>query len=137
MKTVRLLTQAEAASLVLIGEMAVHGPQIVENRPNWFTPIGILSFSVSLAVNAIFTGLLVFKIAKASLALQHLHAGLGIQNFAPLISMLIESGLVFFIAQLVYIVCFNFAESNVFALTSRPITMIYVCAYNAPTSSFI
>ena len=106
--------------------MAVLGPQNTQNPPIWFTPIGILSFSVSLAVNAIFTGLLVFKIAKASLALRHAHAT-GIQDFSSLISMLIESGLVLFIVQLVWIICFKFrTESNAFNVTSGAIAMIYV-----------
>ena len=107
--------------------MALHGPQIAENRPGWFDPIGTLSFSLSLAVNTIFTGLLVFKISKASLALRHTHAR-GIKDFTPLISMLIESGLAFFMAQLVWVVCFSL-EKAAFELVSGPLTIIYVCAY--------
>ena len=111
------------------------GPQHVENRPGWFTPIGLLSFSLSLAVNTIFSGLLVFKIAKASLALRHAHAR-KIQDFTPLISMLIESGLVFFMAQLIWVICFSI-ESVAFNLTSGPITIIYVRAYlHLPLPSF-
>jgi len=112
-----------AASLTLVGGLVVFGPQIVANRPGWFNPIGILSFSVSLAVNSIFTGLLVFKIAKASLALRHTHAR-GFQDFTPLISMLIESGLVFLMAQLIWVICFS-VESAAFNLVSGPITIIY------------
>ena len=115
--------------------MALYGPHLPANRPGWFNLIGILSFSLSLAVNTIFTGLLVFKIAKASLALRHTHAR-GIQDFTPLISMLIESGLVFFMAQLVWVVCFS-VETSAFNLVSGPITIIYVCAYlHLPLLSF-
>jgi hypothetical protein len=135
LQIVRLLTQVEAASLTLVGEMTRYGPQILENLPIWFNPVGILSFSLSLAVNTIFTGLLVFKIAKASLALRHTHAR-GIQDFAPLISMLIESGLVFFMAQLVWVVCFS-QLGTAFDLTSGPLTMIYVRAdLHLPLLSF-
>ena len=84
-----MLTLAEGASLTLDVELAVLEPQNVTNRPGWFDPIGILSSYLSLAVNAIFTDLLVFKIAKASLALRHTHAK-GIPNFTPVISLLIE-----------------------------------------------
>jgi hypothetical protein len=107
----------------------VVGPQNVEILPRWFDPVGIVSFSVSLAVNSIFTGLLVFKIVKASLALQHTHAR-GIQDFTSLISMLIESGLVLFMVQLIWVICFSVESiSNAFNLVSGPITMIYVRAY--------
>jgi hypothetical protein len=111
--------------------LAVLGPKNFNKIPGWFAPIGLVSFSVSLAVNAIFTGLLVFKIAKASpgLALRREH-GRGIQDFRSLISMLVESGLVLFIVQLVWVICFKFrAESDAFTLISGPITIIYVHAY--------
>jgi hypothetical protein len=124
---VRLLTHAEGTSLTLVGAMSLHGPQIRESRPVWFDPIGTLSFSLSLAVNAIFSGLLVFKIAKASQALRQTQTR-GIRDFTPLISMLIESGVVFFIVQLVYVVCFSI-ESVGFDLISGPVTIVYVCAY--------
>ena len=107
--------------------MALHGPEIAENRPDWYDPIGILSFSISLALNTILTGLLVFKIAKASLALRRTHAR-GVTDFTSLISILIESGLVLFMAQLIWVVCFSL-KNPAFNLVSGPITMIYVRAY--------
>lgn len=116
------LKLTEATSLTLVGQLVQIGPDGF--RPDWFDSVGILSFSVSLAVNAILTGLLVFKIAKASLALRHTHAR-GIQDFTPLISMLIESGIVFFLVQLIYVICFSL-ESSAFNLISGPIIMVYV-----------
>lgn len=104
--------------------MAVHGPQIVNNRPGWFNPTAFLAFSLSLGVNAIFTGLLVYKIAKASLALQHSQTR-GRQDLTPLISMLIESGLVLFIAQLLWVICFSLENSS-FNLVGGSVTMVYV-----------
>ena len=134
-----MLTRVEAGSLTLVGELIVLGPQNKAKLSDWFTPIGILSFSVSLALNAIVICLLVFKIAKASLALRHVH-GRGTQDFMALISMLVESGLVLFIVQLVWVICFSLkfiAESNAFNMTSGPITMIYVRAYlRLPLLSF-
>lgn len=102
-------------------------PQVDKTLPNSFIPIGILSFSLSLAVNAIFTGLLVFKIVKSSLALRKMHPR-GSQDYTPLITILIESGLVFFLAQVVWIICFTIGGSAI-GVTSEPITMIYVCVY--------
>jgi len=63
------------------------------------------------------------RTAQASLALRRTDAR-GIKDFTPLISMLIESGLVFFMAQLVWVVCFS-VESTAFALVSGPLTIIY------------
>ena len=112
--------------------MAILGQQYMENRPGgWFTPvgtpIGLISLSVSLALNTILTGLLVFKIAKASLALRATRAR-GMQDFTPLISVIVESGLVLFIVQLVLVISFS-TESNAFDLITGPITIIYVRAY--------
>jgi hypothetical protein len=111
-----------ATSLTLAAELAVLGPAEVI-RPAWFDPVGILSFCLSLAVNTIFTGLLVFKIAKSSMALRNTHTR-GIQDLTPLISMLIESGLVLFLTQLIWLVTFSL-ETSVFNLVSGPVAMIY------------
>ena len=127
LQTLHLLIRAKATSLTLLGELAVLGLQNAANRPGWFTPIGTLSFSLSLAVNAILSGLLVFKIAKISLALGD-SRGEGMTDFKPLISMLVESGLMFFMAQLVWVICFT-VESVGFYLITGPITMIYVRDY--------
>jgi hypothetical protein len=62
LQALHLLTQAKATSLALVGELAV--VQKAATRPGWFTPFGTVSFSLSLSVNAILSGLLVFKIAK-------------------------------------------------------------------------
>ena len=124
----------------MVGEMAMLGPQYMENRPrSWFTPIGtpigLLSLSVSLALNTILTGLLVFKLAKASLALRHVHAR-GMLDFTPLISIIVESGLVLFMVQFVLVICFS-TESSALNLTSGSIAMIYVRAnLHLPRLSF-
>ena len=85
LQTLRLLTQAEATSLILVGELTVLRPQIDGNVPDWFIPIGIPSFSLSLAENTTFTqaGLLVFKIAKTSLAtrMQDMLSGMSRRDF--------------------------------------------------------
>ena len=139
MQTVILrLTRAEGGLLTVVGEMAP--PQDLKNRSGgWFTPIGfpigLASLSVSLALNAILTGLLVFKIAKASLTLRHARARV-MADFTPLISIIVESGLVLFMAQLVLLICFS-TEGSAFNVTSGAIGMIYVRAYlHLPRLSF-
>jgi len=114
-----------ATSLTLSGWLALLWPHIDTEPPHWYFAIGILSFSLSLIVNAIFTGLLAFKIAKTSMALRHTLAR-GKRDYAPLISILIESGLIFFVVQLVWIICFSIpATTNAISLTGGPITIIY------------
>jgi hypothetical protein len=128
LQTLHLLTQAKATSLTLVGELAVLGLQNGANRPGWFTPIGTLSFSLSLAVNAMLSGLLVFKIAQTSVALGDSRGGRGMTDFKPVISMLVESGLIFFMTQLVWVITFT-VQNVGFYLVSGPITMIYVRDY--------
>lgn len=108
----------------MVGELTALGGQNASDLPNWFTPIGDLSFTLSLVVNAIFTCLLVFKIAKTSLA-EHALSPRQKREFRPLISMLIESGIVLFVVQLLWIIFFSI-ESNVFYLIGGPTSMIYV-----------
>ena len=140
MQTVSLrLTQAKGGILTVVGEMTTP-PQDLKNRPGgWFTPIGfpigLVSLSVSLALNAILTGLLVLKIAKESLALRHSYARV-MPDFTSLVSIIAESGLVLFMAQLVLVICFS-TEGTAFNLTSGAIGMIYVRTYlHLPRLSF-
>jgi len=110
-----------ATSLALVGELRVLGEaHQFSDPPRWFTPIGVLSFSLSLVVNAIFTGLLVFKIAKASLA-SNSH---GKNSLRPLLSMLIESGVILFVVQLMWVIFFSTANTG-FYVFGGPITMVY------------
>lgn len=126
LQTVHLLTQPEGTSLSLVIWLAAIWPHVDTNAPQWYTPIGILSFTLSLTVNAIFTGLLVYKISKTSLAFRSTHA----RAYTPLISILIESGLIFFVAQLIWIVCFSLpATTNASSVVAGSIAIIYVCAY--------
>ncbi|KAF8808529.1 hypothetical protein BYT27DRAFT_7337756 [Phlegmacium glaucopus] len=116
-----------ATSLTLVGELVIIGKtKQFSDTPAWFTPVGTLSFSLSLAVNAIFTSLLVFKIIKASLAFRRscVRNPRGKNDFLPLISMLIESGVVLFVVQLLWVVFFSL-DSNAFYLLSGPVPMIY------------
>ncbi|KAF8806051.1 hypothetical protein BYT27DRAFT_7141559 [Phlegmacium glaucopus] len=116
-----------ATSLTLVGELVILGKtQQFNDPPAWFTPIGILSFSLSLAVNAIFTGLLVFKIVKTSLAFRRSGARNpgGKNDYLPLISILIESGVVLFVVELLWVVLFSL-NSNEFYLFGGPIAITY------------
>ena len=113
----------------MVGELGALGVENANNSPAWFTPVGDISFSFSLAVNAIITGLLVFKIVKASRALRNSLTRVQhrtLNDFRPLVSILIESGIALFAIQLVWVICFS-TQSSGFYLVGGPIAMIYVC----------
>ncbi|KAF8812068.1 hypothetical protein BYT27DRAFT_7183234 [Phlegmacium glaucopus] len=116
-----------ATSLTLVGELVILGKtQQFSHPPVWFFPIGILSFSLSLVVNAIFTGLLVFKIVKTSLAFRRSCARNpgGKNDLLPLLCILIESGVVLFVVELLWVVLFSL-NSNEFYVFSGPTAMTY------------
>ncbi|KAF8808527.1 hypothetical protein BYT27DRAFT_7188840 [Phlegmacium glaucopus] len=116
-----------ATSLTLIGKLVIIGKtKQFSNPPAWFSPFGTLSFSLSLAVNAIFTGLLVFKIIKASLAFRRscIRNPRGKKDLLPLICMLIESGIVLFVVESLWVLLFSL-DSNAFYLLSGLVPMIY------------
>jgi hypothetical protein len=122
----------------------VFWPQVDKNLPDWYASgnihIGILSFSLSLAVNTIiFTGLLIFKIInlKASLAFRHSQTrGSKQQDYTPLplisVQVLIESRLVLFMAgSELSVICFSIGPLlalSIYALTGEPITIIYLAS---------
>ena len=79
-----------------------------------FYPLVLSFFSLSLAENALVTGLIIFKILTEYRGIQGLtrgvvlHAnGLG-RNIAPIIPIMIESGAITFMAQLVLTLIYKF-----------------------------
>ena len=94
----------------MVGELGALGEERGTSSPAWFIPVGDISFSFSLAVNAIITGLLAFKIAKESGVLLNPltrapHRTLN--DFRPIVSMLIESGIALFAVQMVWVIFFS------------------------------
>ncbi|KDR84558.1 hypothetical protein GALMADRAFT_206124 [Galerina marginata CBS 339.88] len=108
-------------------ELRNPGPSFLLSVPKWFTPLGIASFSISLGVNAVVTGLLTLKLyllhrdmTKTWMAA----ASRGKVNLLPVISMLIESGMFTFIAQMIYVIFFSLG-SNIFLCIHTPMTIVY------------
>ena len=101
--------------------------------PNWYMSAVVAFFSLSLAANAVATSLIVFKIFMVYRGLQTVKNRAGFVNRGgsldryPVLSILVESGLVTFVAQLVQIVLFN-NDNPMFPIVSGVVVMLYVRA---------
>ena len=103
--------------------------------PDWYLSIVTAFFFVSLAVNALVTALIVYRIntvyndirgfnSNSNVGSHHGSAG-GQRNLYPLISILIESGLITFVAQLTQSIMYKSA-SEAFPLVGGVVVMLYV-----------
>jgi len=102
--------------------------------PDWYLSIVTAFFFVSLAVNALVTALIVYRIntvyndirgfnSKSNVGSHHGSAG-GQRDLYPLISILIESGLITFVAQLTQSIMYKSA-SEAFPLVGGVVVMLY------------
>ena len=87
-------------------------------------------FSLSLAENALVTGLVIFKIIVVYRDIQELESRVGYANglgrdVVRIISILIESGVVTFIAQLVHTLMYKF-DGIAYPIIGGPVVQIYV-----------
>ena len=78
-----------------------------------FYPLVLSFFSLSLAENALVTGLIIFNILTEYRGIQGLTSGIGQANglgrdIAPTIPIMIESGMITFMAQLVLTLIYKF-----------------------------
>ena len=97
-----------------------------------YTSLVLSFFSLSLAENALVTGLLIFKILTVyrDLHWQGLETrvryanGLG-RDITPIISILIESGVITFVAQLVQTLMFKLDNTS-YPIIGGPVVQIYV-----------
>ena len=100
--------------------------------PSWYLSIVTGFFFISLAVNTLVTGLIVYRIITVyndirgfdSNAQASAH-GSGHRNLYPLISILIESGLMTFVGQLTQSIMYKSA-SEAFPLVGGCVVMLYV-----------
>ena len=93
----------------------------------------VLSFlSLSLAENALVTGLIVYKILTVYRGIQGLTSRVGYpkgllgRDIVPIISILIESGVITFTAQLVQTLMFKFDISTGYPIIGGFIVQLYV-----------
>ena len=106
--------------------------------PNWYLPSVTAFFFLSLAVNAVTTALIVYKILSVYNEIRVFHnsnfqAGAienlnGRRDLNPLVSILIESGLITFVGQLAQCLMFRLASESAFPLISGVVVMLYVRA---------
>ena len=90
-------------------------------------------FSLSLGVNTLVTALIVYRIIIVTNGVRGFSTGKvqatahGQRDLYPLISILIESGLMTFVGQLAQLIIFKFADAA-FPLIRDPVVMLYVRA---------
>ena len=106
--------------------------------PNWYLPSVTAFFFLSLAVNAVTTALIVYKILTVYSEIRGFHntnlqAGAidnlnGRRDLNPLVSILIESGLITFVGQLAQCLMFRLSSDFAFPLISGVVVMLYVRA---------
>jgi len=102
--------------------------------PGWYLSAVTAFFFVSLGANALDTGLIVFKIINVYHDIRGLHPsptssrpgsyGSGQRDLYPLISILVESGLITLAAQLMQSIMYKFA-APAFPLVGGVVVMLY------------
>ena len=95
--------------------------------PDWYFGAVVAFFSISLAVNALVTGLIVYKIVSVYRNSRGISRtpGNGQRDLSPLISILVESGMITFAAQLVQSVMYKVDPAD-FPIISGLVVMLYV-----------
>lgn len=95
--------------------------------PDWFFSAVTAFFFMSLGVNALVTALIVYKIISVYHNIRefNIQACVHGTDFNPLISMLIESGLITFIGQLTQSIMYKSA-TEAFPLVGGCVVMLYV-----------
>ena len=106
--------------------------------PGWYLSAVTAFFFVSLGANALDTGLIVFKIINVYHDIRRLHptnsrSGSAYESgqrvLYPLISILVESGLITFVAQLAQSIMYKFANAA-FPLVAGVVVMLYVRTFH-------
>uniref|UniRef100_A0A4Q2CZU1 Uncharacterized protein n=1 Tax=Candolleomyces aberdarensis TaxID=2316362 RepID=A0A4Q2CZU1_9AGAR len=91
---------------------------------NWWVPLGLTTMSLSLVVNAVVSALMISRIY-----LVYRETKLASDNTSTKLSwvasILLESAVALFFAQLVYLVLYKM-EHSAFSLVAGPVTIIYV-----------
>jgi hypothetical protein len=100
--------------------------------PNWYRSVVSAFFFISLGVNALVTSLIVYRIITVYNDIRGFqsngpanHHGIGQRNLYPLISILIESGLITFVAQLAQSILYLVAN-DAFPLVGGCVVILYV-----------
>jgi hypothetical protein len=104
----------------------------LSNLSSWAIPLAISTICISLASNAIVTGLLVLRIAIVHRRYRCAIAAMTQDSprvydvqVSPIISILIETGMMTFVSQLVLVIALGLRNASALVVGS-PIIMIYV-----------
>jgi len=100
--------------------------------PDWYLSAVTAFFFISLGVNALVTALIVYRIISVYNDIRGFNAGIvrasahgsGQRDLYPLISILIESGLITFVGQLAQSIMYKFA-GDAFPLVGGCVVMLY------------
>jgi hypothetical protein len=99
-------------------------------------PLGVTSMGLSLAVNALVSGLMVSRIWHVYRRTSGCTTANIVKSpLAWIVSALLESAVALFIAQLIYMVLYQLGHPA-FALVAGPVTIIYVSARGASSLKF-
>ena len=105
------------------------------NLPDWYIPLPQTMFPLSLGVNALVTILIVYRIISVYNDIRRLKSntslsvhGNGQRDLYPLISILIESGLITFVTQLAQSIVYNYANAAFRLVGTSTVTMLFVSA---------
>ncbi|RXW20194.1 hypothetical protein EST38_g5654 [Candolleomyces aberdarensis] len=90
---------------------------------DWWVPLGLASMSLSLVVNAVVSGLMITRIYLVYRETKSASDSAG-TRLSWVASILLESAIALFFAQLVYLVLFRL-EHPAFSLVAGPVTIIY------------
>ncbi|KIJ51799.1 hypothetical protein M422DRAFT_26522 [Sphaerobolus stellatus SS14] len=112
------------SALVLDGELGVLGTNPDASVPGWFFPLGTAGFSISLAVNALVTMMLVGRIWTFMRQSRDVLATGHSTYLHPTISILIECGVFTLAAQMCWVIFFKLQTPPWFMI-GGPLTMIY------------
>ena len=109
--------------------------------PDWYLSAVTAFFFLSLGVNALVTALIVYRIITVYNDIRgfnnsSIQTGSGHRNLYPLISILIESGLITFVAQLAQSIMYKSA-SAAFPLVGGVVVQLYVRAFSLHCPFFI
>ena len=98
-------------------------PSLYANRSY---PLALSLLSLSLAGNALVTGLIIYKILTVYREIRGLESGVELgREIVPIISILIESGVITFVVQLVQILLYKF-DVSAYPLLGGVVVQLYV-----------
>ena len=109
---------------------------------NLFNSLVLSFFSLSLAENALATGLIVYKILAVYRAIQGLASRDGQypnevgRDVLPILSFMIESGVITFMAQLVQILTYKFEISTAYPIIGGLVVQLYVNGFTLSQSPY-